>query len=396
MKRKIRTKEEIQILKTQKPPLCTCGCNNEVTWSKEKYKWNIVIQGHNGRTKPIPETKLCECGFGEYTKPGNRFIYSHQRKGAKQSKEVRRNLSILNGGTGILREDIKPPLCNCGCREEVAWSTGRNKWNKYVHGHNGKGLPSSNKGRKITKEERRKRSVGAGGTGILKEDIEPKLCECGCGEYTTILNGRARDFIHGHNSIANSDIIKEQGKERWKDLDYREMQVDSHKRYCSIPENIKRMSIITTKRFEDQEQRDIVSIGVKRYNKENNIDHSGKNSYWYGKFGPESANWKGGVSRVLSKYCEVWLDLEYKESIRIRDNHTCQNPDCWNTCNDETLNIHHINYNKKDCRPINLITLCRSCNSRANKNRKYWEELYIDINTYTDTNKRIYQIIKRR
>jgi len=40
------------------------------------------------------------------------------------------------------------------------------------------------------------------------------------------------------------------------------------------------------------------------------------------------------------------------------------------------ITIHHIDYVKKNCHPDNLITLCRSCNSRANKNRDYWQNLY--------------------
>jgi len=35
-----------------------------------------------------------------------------------------------------------------------------------------------------------------------------------------------------------------------------------------------------------------------------------------------------------------------------------------------------INYDKRDCKPTNLITSCVSCNSRANSNKEYWEGLY--------------------
>jgi len=85
--------------------------------------------------------------------------------------------------------------------------------------------------------------------------------------------------------------------------------------------------------------------------------------------GEKHPNWKGGIS--CEPYCEIWTDKEYKDSIRKRDNYKCQNPDCWKTFNpDKALSIHHINFIKKDCNPKNLITLCSSCNSRANKNRK--------------------------
>lgn len=91
--------------------------------------------------------------------------------------------------------------------------------------------------------------------------------------------------------------------------------------------------------------------------------------------GEKSPRWKGGIS--CEPYCDVWLDKEYKQSIRDRDNNKCQNPDCWKT--NFHLTIHHINYIKKDCVPRNLITLCCSCNSRANKNRKEWTVFYQEI-----------------
>lgn len=89
-------------------------------------------------------------------------------------------------------------------------------------------------------------------------------------------------------------------------------------------------------------------------------------------------NWKGGVS--FEPYCEVWRDEEYKEDIKERDDYQCQNPYCWNKTRNfpkgKDLMLHHINYEKKDCTPFNLISLCRSCNARANFDRESWERLY--------------------
>ena len=60
--------------------------------------------------------------------------------------------------------------------------------------------------------------------------------------------------------------------------------------------------------------------------------------------------------------------------------------DCW-TCqmcrkfisNDRELQIHHIDYNKENNKPLNLITLCWSCHGKTNTNRKYWINKFIDI-----------------
>lgn len=95
--------------------------------------------------------------------------------------------------------------------------------------------------------------------------------------------------------------------------------------------------------------------------------------------GELSPNWKGGVSQ--EPYCYVWGDLEYKKDLKERDNNNCMNPACRGNTN--RLCLHHINYNKKNCHPWNLITLCYSCNGRANYNRDFWEKYYNRIMQYT-------------
>ena len=87
-------------------------------------------------------------------------------------------------------------------------------------------------------------------------------------------------------------------------------------------------------------------------------------------------NWRGGIS--FEPYCQIWSDKEYKADIRERDGNVCLNPYCFHN-NEKVLHIHHIDYNKKNCAPQNLITLCRSCNLRANTNRKWHTEWYRTI-----------------
>jgi len=89
------------------------------------------------------------------------------------------------------------------------------------------------------------------------------------------------------------------------------------------------------------------------------------------KIGCGNPSWKGGVSK--EPYSQDWNN-NLKESIKKRDGYKCMNPDCWGK--DDVLNIHHINYNKKICKPENLITVCRSCNGRANKDREWHENWY--------------------
>jgi hypothetical protein len=87
--------------------------------------------------------------------------------------------------------------------------------------------------------------------------------------------------------------------------------------------------------------------------------------------------WRGGIS--CEPYCEAWTDKEYKHWIKYeRDGGKCQNPAC-SFSHSGRIVLHHINYIKKDCHPINLITLCISCNSRANKDRDWHQAWYTEI-----------------
>lgn len=64
------------------------------------------------------------------------------------------------------------------------------------------------------------------------------------------------------------------------------------------------------------------------------------------------------------------ISLALKRRIRKRDGEQCVN------CSEEDvlkLTVHHVNYDKRDCREDNLITLCRSCNPRANFGREIWK-----------------------
>ncbi len=92
--------------------------------------------------------------------------------------------------------------------------------------------------------------------------------------------------------------------------------------------------------------------------------------------GSNSSSWKGGIS--FGPYCEAWKDQEYKQDIRDRDGNRCLNPYCSSPDNTD-LTIHHIDYNKKNCKPSNLITVCRSCNSKANTDREWHKAWYQNI-----------------
>ncbi len=78
--------------------------------------------------------------------------------------------------------------------------------------------------------------------------------------------------------------------------------------------------------------------------------------------------WEGGISQdPYPPKFSAYL----RRKIRRRDGSTCQR--CGRQ---DALSVHHIDYDKTNCDPCNLITLCVSCNSKANANRKQWEGYY--------------------
>ena len=84
-------------------------------------------------------------------------------------------------------------------------------------------------------------------------------------------------------------------------------------------------------------------------------------------------NWKGGIGKEPYPF---EFDDELKDIIRERDNYTCQacgvlQKDHW-----RKLDIHHINYDKDDINPNNLITLCQHCHLVTNYDRDIWQQFF--------------------
>jgi len=188
--------------------------------------------------------------------------------------------------------------------------------------------------------------------------LEIKYCECGCGEEVK------NRFVHGHNqrgvSSWNKGIIT---------------PIDTRKKISNSLTGIKR-----SKEFCEEVSKRMSGEGNPFYGKSSPASGTKKTSEQLIKMseimsGKNHPNWKGGISD--KPYCGAWSDKEYRNDIKDRDGFKCQNSDCWGES--ERLSIHHIDYNKVNCRPENLIALCNSCNVRANYNRSYWQELYTNM-----------------
>lgn len=119
--------------------------------------------------------------------------------------------------------------------------------------------------------------------------------------------------------------------------------------------------------------------------------HIGDKSFWYGKnftiehrqnlseshigifLGELSPNWQGGKSFEI--YPQEFKQI--RKFILERDNYTCQDPNC--DGNHKKLHIHHIDYDKNNNNPKNLVTLCISCHMKTNYNREYFKQFYNNL-----------------
>jgi len=81
----------------------------------------------------------------------------------------------------------------------------------------------------------------------------------------------------------------------------------------------------------------------------------------------KNPSWKKGIS--FEPYTIDWTET-LRRSIRERDNYVCQ------LCSQYGNTVHHINYDKKNCNPDNLITLCGKCHRKTSSNREYWQNYF--------------------
>lgn len=95
--------------------------------------------------------------------------------------------------------------------------------------------------------------------------------------------------------------------------------------------------------------------------------------------GPDSHLWRGGCINSRKAYGLNWTN-NLREQIWFRDNGLCQNPSCFLRENGRRHSCHHIDYNKTNIIPSNLITLCSSCHTKTTHgNRDHWMEYYQNI-----------------
>jgi 5-methylcytosine-specific restriction endonuclease McrA len=94
------------------------------------------------------------------------------------------------------------------------------------------------------------------------------------------------------------------------------------------------------------------------------------------KQGVSLKDWKGFSS--FEPYDEKFHE-KFRRIIRKRDNQICMLCGIHREKLNKSLSIHHINYDKKLTIPENCLSLCYSCHSKTNHNRKHWISFFQSI-----------------
>lgn len=227
-------------------------------------------------------------------------------------------------------------LCKCGCGGEIVIKSWH-KWRgipAYLHGHCKNGLGS--KRSEESKEKNRQAHLGkpvwnAGKTGIYSEETLKK-----------IKDARAKQVMK--KGRKHSDDSKEKNRV-------------AHLGKITTEETKKKMSLKMTGVLKSEKHKE-------------NIANSKK--------GEKNPAWRGGITQLI--YGQDWVE-DLKDAIRKRDGYSCQI--CGITQDEfaigrlhKKLAVHHIDYDKKNCNPDNLKTLCISCHGKTGYNRESWKTFF--------------------
>lgn len=286
---------------------------------------------------------LCECGCGQETtvyrgKP-RRFIRGHSR-----CKSPWKPVSA-------------PQLCECGCGEYTL------PGNRFINGHNrpmlGKNfsaeqcarMSEAHKG--VPLSDSHKASMSAAAKGHIKSPSHcAAISKAKKGVPNLLIRGEKHHFYGKHHT--------DEAKEK--------MSLSQKNRAPFTEEHLKNLSDATKgsknpnygKKMSDEQKKKL------------SISHMGLLS------GEKHPAWRGGIS--FEPYCPKFNDT-FKEFIRDKFGRVCFLCQTTEEENEQRLSVHHVNYDKSClCNDVEceFVPLCKSCHTRTNANREYWESFIME------------------
>jgi len=263
--------------------------------------------------------------------------------------------------TQELSKSNEAPLCKCGCGRYVT----RNQhypydWNKYITGHNWKGKHHTAKSlRKIGKANLgRKRSAK---WKPLKS--KTPLCKCGCGNPVT----RSKLSPYGWNKYINGHQALTGFLGKHHTAESKAKMSKARKGVKFTKEHREKISEALMGRKFSAESRSKMSeaqIGKKASTKTRRKMSESRR-------GKNNSKWSNPSE----------LTSEYLQAIRCRDNFTCQFCGCKNKSKHRKLDTHHIDDNRHNNYPDNIITLCQLCHQDTTRigDKEAWRRVYTNL-----------------
>jgi len=185
-------------------------------------------------------------------------------------------------------------------------------------------------------------------------------CKCGCGEELNEFDkrGRKREYINGHTkrgkkiSQETKDKIGLKNKKSGNDpknIARIKKLAEDRKGKSLLPSH--RLKISKSLKGKPTWNKGLTGIYNKELLEQKRESFSGENN----------PRWNGGPP--YEKYDENYTE-EFKEKIRKMDNYCCRlcgkHQDDFN----RSLEVHHIDLDKKNTQEKNCISLCHSCHSK--------------------------------
>jgi len=222
--------------------------------------------------------------------------------------------------------------------------------------------------------------------GYKKYPVNMIACACGCGQLIEDRDKkcRPRRFIRGHafRSLEARHVLSSRlkGKKKWPNGRKFGAEAREHMRLGHLGKKLpvstrinmsksnpkymlgKHLSEVTRQKIREKRKFQI-------FTDETRAKLSGENS----------GRWRGGLSIV--PYTKDF-NKALKIRIRDRDGHLCQLCGKTELENIRALTVHHVNYDKSNCRDNNLISLCSVCNTKVNSDREFWIEYFSQLLRY--------------
>lgn len=283
-----------------------------------------------------------------------------QKTASEYSKEyrARRKLEI---------EALPKRECECGCGTRIAPIDVQNRTVRFARGHQRKNKRFSTDEQK----EQVRRDIESRFWKRRRAEVAalPKVqCACGCGTWIApvTINLKPKRYVRGHqpnshrgkpahNRIGNAPLTnKERAKRHLMRKQQSAVEVPCA---CGCGEMIRAIGASGAPvRYKHGHNPDGLQT---RFRPQNPPWNKGLPPYM-------QVNWRGGRGHLPYGF---EFNYPLKRRIRERDGYTCQRCGVTQSELGYTIYIHHLDHDKMNNAPSNLVCSCAKCNSWASRNQ---------------------------